>query len=234
MKIRKIDKGTLYTINWISLILLLVLIVGIIVYWTPFSLNSKAWGPISTFTGALFGALITGIVAIFINRSESRRRKKEISESIDKKVTILHLYSEEINECLSILKNAIESLDEIGDPFADYTNEEGQFIGNIPSPDQRDELEMQVWPHRNAICRSINRIIDILEEIKLVDIEVLRPGQFKRILCIKNHFNKHVEPLLKKNINEKIYYLNEKEVETLIKAFDEFHKIVSESRQSNH
>src|SRR5699024_8964884 len=127
-----------------------------------------------------------------------KKRANDIRDSIYKKVSVLRLYSEELNECLDNLTRALAVLKKIPDPIFDQTDEAGIFRGPIPSNEQRAELEEQIGPPQREICISMNKIIDVLEELKLIDIEILKADQFKHVLHIKNNFNKQIEPLLTK------------------------------------
>jgi len=73
----KLEKYILYIIVFILLGLLLALIMYMSFSISNFHIHRDMWGPISTFLGALFGALLSGLIAIMILFYQIQLNKKE-------------------------------------------------------------------------------------------------------------------------------------------------------------
>ena len=61
-------------------------------------LTAPHWGPLSTLLGALIGAVITGLIAIIVNKDTENKRLKEKREAESKMNDILKFYLHDIKE----------------------------------------------------------------------------------------------------------------------------------------
>ncbi|MEK4085626.1 hypothetical protein [Psychrobacillus sp. FSL K6-1415] len=97
MKKGKLEKIILYIVISVLFISLLTLIFFMNFSQVNLNINSDIWGPISTFTGALTGALISGSIAIYVmHRDISSRRGekvKEINNNFKKSFELIDMWS---------------------------------------------------------------------------------------------------------------------------------------------
>ncbi|QFF98883.1 hypothetical protein PB01_08575 [Psychrobacillus glaciei] len=77
MKESKLEKVILYIVVYILIGSLLSLILYMSFSFSNFHIEPDLWGPISTFLGSLFGALLTGIIAVIILLYQIRHNNKE-------------------------------------------------------------------------------------------------------------------------------------------------------------
>lgn len=150
-----------------------------------FNPNYYFLNPVSTFTGALLGALITGGLAIHINKRENNRIKEKEDNDSTKTTKFIDHYAELMLFEHSVIVGCWEKKSSIPHPWEDVEfGEDAQ--GNeqplwFPPPEEEAEYEKQTDPLKRVIRASAKNYIDYsnkLMELKVDSLDLKSLDQY--------------------------------------------------------
>ena len=181
----------------------------------------------SNFFGAFTGAIITGGIAICINRAETKERKKDKKETINKKIAVIRLHNKEMDKTLTNLIEINNEMASIPSPLDEGCFDEfGQYRGRIPSNKELKEYENELIPYQDEFIYLIKKVLQIFEDIISTDIDILNEEMFESFLSIKHELDHEITPWVLEKIELKELYLLDGEIKSLKKIIDDINKIV--------
>ena len=177
----------------------------------------------SSFLGALLGALITGGLALYINKFQ--QNKNEERELLDSKKVLLifHYYSKVMINSFNKIQSNYEEYENLYNPFDDievFEDEKGYEHLSSPPDILFDIYKSETAPHLKVIKKESESILKEFEKVNSLNIYSLKLKELDVVLNFLNNFNSTVAPKLIDNIKLDYPYITPQERDAINKIFE--------------
>ncbi|CAM3232283.1 hypothetical protein FITA111629_11370 [Filibacter tadaridae] len=163
-----------------------------------FLIDEKLFGLGDSFWGALFGAIITGFMAIKVSNREEKRRVDEREGESRKVLLNLKEYADDLKSEVIRINRVYDKAKKVYDPYAEvdveYDKHGREHVINFPPPHEEEIYYRSIKPYKEELLtmsRNIKSLLDIIQEI---DIEKLDFESYKNVLAFKQANRKLIEP----------------------------------------
>lgn len=183
-------------------------------------LTAPHWGPLSTLLGALIGAVITGLIAIVVNKDTENKRLKEKREAESKMNDILKFYLRDIKEdyvlILSLYEQYNADRNTTKQVVKDHTEKE-----IVATPRNFDTKKMQLMQQYVEVSK---RHLENLEKLTQIDLVSIRRGDLKNFLTILMDIKQTHLPYFRQNDYSQHLniQLDTQEIHALVEKIDHF------------
>ncbi|GKV55953.1 hypothetical protein NCCP2222_19000 [Sporosarcina sp. NCCP-2222] len=187
----------------IGSLILIILCLALFININSFSIetifiNGKIFGLSDGFWGALFGALITGLMAIKVSNGEHKRRIADKDADSKKVLLVLKEYAEDLRSDTVKIFDVYNKAKDVFDPYQyiefEYDEEGREHVINFPPPQIEDEYAENIKPYKNELLKLSKNIQSLIEEIQKIDIQQLDIDSYKDVLAFKQNSRKIIEP----------------------------------------
>ncbi|WKA56977.1 hypothetical protein QWY16_10670 [Planococcus shenhongbingii] len=235
---REQEDGMSFTFrNFVIAVLLLIIfsLVSFIVS-SGLSLNNltidgNLFGLSDSFWGSLSGALIAGLIAIWISQREHNRISREKKEEAQKILLNLKENAEELFNEINKAQKINNELYSIPNPYENvitHVDEKGyEHYENLPPEYLEEEYHNVTSKLKKTNIKSYNYILDLLEEVKMIELKELEIDSYKQVLTFKQKSRKVLEPALNFYINGKRIAIDKNEMNEIYKIIFNFYQVVS-------
>lgn len=179
------------------------------------------------FLGALLGAVITGILALYINGFQHRKQSQKEDYESKKVLKIFHHYSKEMITHFNNLSNNYNKFDAIYDPHSQieiFEDEHGQeHLVYYPQDFEIKEYEIVVKPFIDIIKRESESLLNEFEKVNAINIYSLKLKELDNVLKFLSIFRSSISPKLKEVIKTKRPTITSQERDTINRIFEAFH-----------
>lgn len=174
----------------------------------------------SPFTGSLLGALVTGLLAIFVSNIEHRRLRKKDKEESKKTYKQLKQYLSLMNFEFDKIINKWEEFHELPVPFEIQEYEDG-YVSKIQlvSPDEEKQILYQQDQINKKVSIYASEIITYSIYFFEININDLESSLLDEYLKINGNIRVYAIPKIKKLIDNGVSSLSEEEIKNIKKLF---------------
>lgn len=170
---------------YVLLVLLFLAAIWIINNKIKLNFNYDLLNPVSTFTGALLGALITGGLAIYINKQETNRIKEKEENDSTKTAKFINHYASLMIFEHDILVESWRQMESIPHPWDDveFTKdaEGNDYPKWFPPQEEEKEYSIQIAPYKQGIRDAAKNYINYcnkLMELKVDNLDIESLDQY--------------------------------------------------------
>lgn len=144
---------------YVLLVLLFIAVTWVINNKVKYNFNYELLNPVSTFTGALLGALITGGLAIYINKQETNRIKEKEENDSSKTAKFIDHYVSLMIFKHDTMVSTWEKMKSIPGPWeeVEFTKDANgdDYPKWFPPQEEVTKYSLQIDPYKRLIKNSV-------------------------------------------------------------------------------
>lgn len=184
-------------------------------------LTAPHWGPLSTLLGALIGAVITGLIAIIVNKDTENKRLKEKREAESKMNDILKFYLRDIKEDYLLILSLYEQYNADQYTTTQVVENANDTKEVTSRPQTVDTKTIQLMQQYVEVSK---RHLANLEKLTQIDLVSIRRGDLKNFLTILSDIKQTHLPYFRQHDHAQHLniQLDAQEIHTLIEKINHF------------